>query len=99
MKFLISWPPREIVQQNMPPLFKELFPNCRCIIDCSEIFIEIPTSFDARAKTFSNYKKHNTVKFLVGIIPCGAICDRTWEKGPLRAQYDFSVQAFLVYLT
>ena len=26
-------------------------------------------------------------------------CDRTWEKGPLRAQYDFSVQAFLVYLT
>ena len=36
----------------MPPLFKELFPNCRCIIDCSEIFIEIPTSFDAR--TFSN---------------------------------------------
>ena len=24
------------------------------------------------------------------------ICDRTWEKGPLRAQYDFSVQAFLV---
>ena len=57
----------------MPPLFKELFPNCRCIIDCSEIFIEIPISFDARAKTFSNYKKHNTVKFLVGITPCGAI--------------------------
>ena len=26
-----------------------------------------------RAKTFSNYKKHNTVKFLVGITPCGAI--------------------------
>ena len=24
------------------------------------------------------------------------VCDRTWEKGPLRAQYDFSVQAFLV---
>ena len=27
------------------------------------------------------------------------ICDRTWEKGPLRAKYDFSVQAYLVYLT
>ena len=27
------------------------------------------------------------------------ICDRTWEKGPLRAQYDFSVEAFVVYLT
>ena len=27
------------------------------------------------------------------------ICDRAWEKGPLRAQYDFSVEAFVVYLT
>ena len=27
------------------------------------------------------------------------VCDRTWENSPLRAQYDFSIQAFLVYLT
>ena len=39
----------------------------------SEIFIERPSSYLARAKTYSNYKKHNTVKFLIGITPCGAI--------------------------
>ena len=30
-------------------------------------------NFDARAKTYSNYKKHNTVKFLIGISPIGTI--------------------------
>ena len=33
----------------------------------------MPTSFDARSKTYSNYKKHNTVKFLIDISPCGTI--------------------------
>ena len=27
------------------------------------------------------------------------ICDRLWENRPLRAQYYFSVEAFVVYLT
>ena len=27
------------------------------------------------------------------------ICDRLWENRPLRAQYEFSVEAFVVYLT
>ena len=73
MRFLITWPSREVLQQNMPLVFKQLYPNCRVIIDCSEIFIETPSSFAARSKTYSNYKKHNTVKFLIGITPCGTI--------------------------
>jgi hypothetical protein len=73
LKFLIVWPTREVLQQNMPLSFQQVFPNCRVIIDCSEIFIETPFSFDARAKTYSNYKKNNTVKFLIGITPCGTI--------------------------
>ena len=44
-----------------------------CIIDCSEIFIERPSSLSARAETYSNYKSHNTVKFLIAISPTGAI--------------------------
>ena len=80
LSFLISWPAHEINQQNMPAVFKELYPNCRCIIDCSEIFIETPKNFDARSKTYSNYKKHNTVKFLIGITPVGTISflSRCW---------------------
>ena len=57
----------------MPQIFKDLYPRTRCIIDCSEIFIERPCAYQARAQTYSSYKKHNTVKFLIGITPCGAI--------------------------
>ena len=42
-------------------------------MDCSEIFIQRPLNLDIRAQTFSNYKKHNTVKFLVGVTPYGLI--------------------------
>ena len=73
LHFLIKWPEREVIRQNMPMAFKQLFPKCVCIIDCSEIFIETPTNFSARSKTYSNYKKHNTLKFLIGITPCGSI--------------------------
>ena len=38
LKFLIKWPAREIIKQNMPPAFKQLYPDCICIIDCSEIY-------------------------------------------------------------
>ena len=73
LKFLIKWPTQEVCRTNMPPIFKDLYPHTHCIIDCSEIFIEQPCSYQARAQTYSNYKKHNTVKFLIGITPCGAI--------------------------
>ncbi len=35
--------------------------------------IEHPTSLKARAQTWSNYKHHNTVKFLIGIAPQGVV--------------------------
>ena len=73
LKFLIKWPSQEVCRANMPQVFKDLFPRTRCIIDCSEIFIERPCSYQARAQTYSNYKKHNTIKFLIGITPCGAV--------------------------
>ena len=63
LNFLIKWPSREVVRNNLPLSFKELYPNCVCIIDCSEIFIQTPLSFQARSKMYSNYKKHKTIKF------------------------------------
>lgn len=63
LKFLIFWPQREVLQQNMPLAFQQTFPNCRVIIDCFKIIIETPSSFDACAKIYSNYKKHNTKIF------------------------------------
>ena len=73
LKFLIMWPSRVSVHANMPQIFKDQYPHTRCIIDCSEIFIERPFSYQARAKTYSIYKKHNTLKFIIGITPNGAV--------------------------
>ena len=65
--------PMGICCVNMPQVLKYLYPRTWCIIDCSEIFIECPCSYQARAQRYSNYKKHNTVLFLIGFTPCGAI--------------------------
>lgn len=44
-----------------------------CIIDCTEIFIDRANNLTARAQTWSNYKHHNRVKYLVGVTPAGAV--------------------------
>lgn len=44
------------------------------IIDCFEVFIEKPTHPVASCKTWSNYKHHHTIKYLIGITPQGSIC-------------------------
>ena len=67
------WPTRESVNITMPTAFQELYPTTRVIIDCSELFIETPSSFRSQSATYSNYKHHNTAKGLVGISPSGAV--------------------------
>ena len=70
---LKPWPSREAVTKTMPVEFRRDFKNCICIIDCFEVFCEHPSDLMARAQTFSNYKHHNTVKFLIAITPQGVI--------------------------
>ena len=57
----------------MPACFKGNYPATPIIIDCTELFIEMPSSFRAQSQTYSSYKSHNTAKGLVGIAPSG--CD------------------------
>ena len=73
LQCLVVWPDKEMIISNMPSCFKPRYAKTVCIIDCSEVFIQRPTSLTARAQTFSNYKSHNTIKFLVAITPTGAI--------------------------
>ena len=73
LKPLIMWPSKDAVRANMPKCFKTKFKNYRCIIDCTEIFIERTYNLKARAETWSNYKHQNTIKYLIGITPAGAI--------------------------
>ena len=70
---LVVWLPKEAVYSNLPKLYHEKYRNVRCIIDCTEVFIERPKSLDEQAATWSDYKKHGTLKFLVCISPNGFI--------------------------
>ena len=61
------------LKKTMPIVFRKHFPNCVVIIDCFEIFLERPTHLLAQAQTYSSYKHHNTVKYLIGITPQGTV--------------------------
>lgn len=73
LNFLVQWPDKDSLIKNMPVIFKNTYPHCISIIDCFEVFINRPGHLTARAQTWSNYKHHNTIKFLVSITPTGAI--------------------------
>ena len=67
------WPSKQLVQDTMPDVFKERYPNTRVIIDCTEIRCEMPGSLLLNGELFSSYKNHTTLKGLIGIAPSGAI--------------------------
>lgn len=74
MQKTIIWPERENLIKTMPLSFKKHFGNSVAVIlDCFEVPIDKPTSLITRAATWSNYKHHNTIKFLIGITPQGVI--------------------------
>ena len=69
---LFPFPSKDLILENMPAQFKE-FPKTRIILDCTELFIETPSSMVSQSQTWSEYKHHNTWKALVGISPAGCI--------------------------
>lgn len=73
LKSLNPFPSRDIVNRTMPLSFKEKYPSLRVILDCTEIFIQRSSNLVNQSLTFSNYKHHTTIKFLIGITPSGVI--------------------------
>ena len=70
----IDWcPTSKQVAGTMPNAFKEKYPTTYMIIDARELFIQTPSDLMLQSSTWSNYKQHNTTKFLIGITPNGAI--------------------------
>ena len=71
----IDWMPSvEQVKATLPSAFKEKFATTYAIIDGSEVFIETLSDLFMQSSTWSQYKQHNTVKFLVACTPNGGIC-------------------------
>ena len=70
----INWMPSvQQVMGTLPHMFQKYYSNTFAIIDGTEIFLETPTDPHLQSSTWSQYKHHNTVKFLVACTPNGAI--------------------------
>jgi hypothetical protein len=53
-KTWIFWPSKESVKETLPSTFKN-YPNCRAIIDCTELYCETPPTVEMRALMYSTY--------------------------------------------
>ena len=57
------------MKRNMPNSMTQKFSNVKCIMDCVEFKITVPSSLVLHKLMYSDYKSHTTVKALVGIVP------------------------------
>lgn len=73
-KNFIFWPDKNTISATLPASFKLNYPNCRCIIDCTEIKTEQPNTVEQRVHNmYSRNKSCYTIKILVAITPNGMI--------------------------
>ncbi|XP_037526446.2 uncharacterized protein LOC119403592 [Rhipicephalus sanguineus] len=72
-KTWLHWPSRRAVLATLPPSFREHYPNCRVIIDCTELETEVPRGVEKQNLWYSQYKGRHTVKYLIGIAPNGLV--------------------------
>ena len=57
----------------MPQAFKDLYPTTRVIIDCTELYVQTPSSLLLQSQLYSSYKSNTTLKGLMGMAPHGAV--------------------------
>ena len=71
----IDWMPTvEQVVGTLTTAFQDKYPKTYAIIDGSEIYIETPSDLFMQSSSWSDYKHHNTAKFLLACMPNGAVC-------------------------
>ena len=74
LNFLVQWPERDPLRKSMPYCFRKLYGDkVTVIIDCFELFTVTPSGAKNQVMTYSNYKHHQTIKYLIGISPQGVI--------------------------
>lgn len=72
LKPAIYWPTKEENLNNMPKCFSK-FKDTRVVLDCTEIKITKLKCLKCRLMSYSHYKGTHTIKYLIGITPCGLI--------------------------
>lgn len=69
----LIWPSAATVRECLPADYPSEFADTRIILDCTEVFTVKATNPSVQAATYSSYKHHNTLEFLVGVTPLGHI--------------------------
>ena len=64
---------RNLIKKNLPMPFRHKYHNVSCIIDCLEIEVQKPSKAVNQALTWSDYKKANTLKYLMSCTPNGLV--------------------------
>ena len=78
----------DVIRQTAPSMFKHPR-STHSIIDCSEIFVETPKCHALQSVTWSDYKHHNTLKFLVAVAPNpNIVCVRSLFRKNIRQKTD-----------
>lgn len=73
MKTFIYFPEKQTVIKALPIQFRANYYHVRAIIDAFEIEIQKPSNSSHQALTWSEYKKGNTLKYLISCSPDGFI--------------------------
>ena len=74
LEVMLKWPSQDNLIATTPMFFRQHFKTkVVVIVNCFEVFCHKPKNHMAKAETFSSYKHHNTVKFLIGVTPHGVI--------------------------
>ena len=73
LKHFKQWPSLREIKMTLPIAFRRNFRKVQAIIDAFEIEIQKPTDPVLQALTWSDYKKCNTLKYLVVSLPNGQI--------------------------
>jgi len=69
----IYWPKKKLIKELLPIPFRYRYSSVQSIIDCLEIEIPKPSDPIKQALTWSEYKKCNTLKYLISSTPDGFI--------------------------
>ena len=70
---ILIWPTHKKINEEMPEIFKITYPSTRCILDCTELYCERPSSLSTKSSLYSHYKIHVTYKGLIGVSSSGSI--------------------------
>lgn len=63
----------EKIKKTLPMSFRHKYYEVSCIIDCLEIEVQKPSKAINQALTWSDYKKANTLKYLISCTPNGLV--------------------------